>query len=461
MQKYQKYFLVSVILLALAMPRWAEATDFDPANVITNEDLRAKDSMSAPAIQKFLAGMPGTLATYQTMADGRDANGDQILNTTMTAAEAFADVANRWSISPKFLLVLVQKEQSLVEDPEPTQKQYDWATGYGVCDNCSLSDPAIQRWKGFYRQINSAAAQFDYYLANPDEFRYQVGETYTIDGGTVTPQNTATAAMYNYTPHLHGNSLFYSIWNRWFAKVFPDGSLVQVPGQAGVWYLQYGTRRPIKSKVALLTRFGSQPILSISSSDLLAYPTGWPISLANYSVVRSPRGQRYLIVDDEKRAILSPTVFKKIGWNPDEVEDVTDQDLQDFFDGNPITENSVYPQGVLAQDSKSGGIYYVEDGNKYPLWSKEIMTTNFPGRQLIKLTPAELEAYPTGEPVKFKDGTLVRSTDYPEVYVVSNGKLRWIPDEATFVDLGYNWKTIITTSQKAVSLHGLGPVLTN
>ncbi|MEK7139409.1 MAG: hypothetical protein AAB817_01790, partial [Patescibacteria group bacterium] len=261
MQKYQKYFLVSVILLALAMPRWAEATDFDPANVITNEDLRAKDSMSAPAIQKFLAGMPGTLATYQTMADGRDANGDQILNTTMTAAEAFADVANRWSISPKFLLVLVQKEQSLVEDPEPTQKQYDWATGYGVCDNCSLSDPAIQRWKGFYRQINSAAAQFDYYLANPDEFRYQVGETYTIDGGTVTPQNTATAAMYNYTPHLHGNSLFYSIWNRWFAKVFPDGSLVQVPGQAGVWYLQYGTRRPIKSKVALLTRFGSQPIL--------------------------------------------------------------------------------------------------------------------------------------------------------------------------------------------------------
>ncbi|MEK7139155.1 MAG: hypothetical protein AAB817_00460, partial [Patescibacteria group bacterium] len=137
------------------------------------------------------------------------------------------------------------------------------------------------------------------------------------------------------------------------------------------------------------------------------------------------------------------------------------QDLQDFFDGNPITENSVYPQGVLAQDSKSGGIYYVEDGNKYPLWSKEIMTTNFPGRQLIKLTPAELEAYPTGEPVKFKDGTLVRSTDYPEVYVVSNGKLRWIPDEATFVDLGYNWKTIITTSQKAVSLHGLGPVLTN
>lgn len=55
----------------------------------------------------------------------------------------------------------------------------------------------------------------------------------------------------------------------------------------------------------------------------------------------------YLIVDDERRLVTSDEVFKKIGWNPEEVIDVTDVDLDNYFEGLPITENSIYPQGAL------------------------------------------------------------------------------------------------------------------
>jgi hypothetical protein len=455
----RKILLFSAFLFLLtAVPLLA--ADFNPHYIIADEDVLAKDAMSATSIQKFLEEKDGALASYTCLAEGKDENGNQITPKQITASQAFYEVSQRWNISPKFLLVLVQKEQSLVEDPTPTQKQYDWATGYAVCDGCSLDDPAIQRWKGFYKQINSAAAQFQYYLENPSEFRYQKGQTYTIDGVSVTPNNIATAALYNYTPHIHGNDNFYTIWNRWFSRTYPDGSLVQIKGESGVWYIQYGTRRPIKSKIALVTRFDEKKIINISPSDLESYPLGWPISLANYSLVRSPQKQIYLIVDDEKRPILSTQVFKKIGWNPEEVEDVTEADLANFLEGEVINENSIYPQGILAQDTKTGGIYYISDGVKYPIFSKEIMAINYPNRTLIKLTPEELTEYQTGEPVKFKDGTLIKPKEYAEVYVVSNGKRRWLPDEATFIGLGYKWENIVTTSYQAVALHPLGDILT-
>jgi len=452
-------FCVSVFLCFCVFSS-AWATSFDPDYVIADQDLLAKDSMSQTTIQKFLEEKSGTLDTYTCLSEGKDENGNEIPQKQVTAAQAFYEIAQRWGISPKFLLVLVQKEQSLVTDPSPTQKDYNWATGYGVCDNCSTSDPAIQRWRGFYKQVNSAAAQYQYYLEHPNEFTYQMGENYKIDGRPVRPLNKATAAMYNYTPHIHGNENFHNIWTDWFSKNYPDGSLVQVKGEPGVWYLQYGTRRPIKSKIALVTRFSESQIIPISKSDLEAYSTGWPINLANYSLVRSPRGQVYLIVDDEKRPILSDEVFRKIGWNPEEVEDVNEADLANFFEGDIIDANSIYPQGILAQDKSSGGVYFVKDGIKSPIWSKELMEINYPGRTMIRLTPEELEEYETAEPVTFKEGTLIKPREYPEVYVISNGKRRWIPDEKTFEGLGYKWENIITTSYKAVSLHPLGAILT-
>lgn len=457
---FHKTAILSLFLISNILISNISLADFDPNFIISDEDLLNKDAMTADSIQSFLVGKNSTLASYTCLAQGKGKDDAPITETIVTTGQAIYDISQRWGINPKFILATLQKEQSLIENTAPSQKQYDWATGYAVCDNCSLDDPAIQRWKGFYRQVNSAAAQFEYYMEHPNKFRFQKNKAYTIDSTSVTPANDATAAMYNYTPHLRGNQNFVAIWTRWFSKHYPDGSLVQVPGDAGVWYIQYGTRRPIKSKAALSSRFNSAQIIPISATDLEGYPTGWPITLPNYSLVRSPRKDIYLIVDDERRLVSSMTVFKKIGWNPEEVDLVADADLDSFWEGDPITEDSVYPQGALAQDKTTGGVYFVKDGTKYPIMSKEIMKVNYPGKNIIKLTSAELDKYPTGDPIKLKDGTIVKSTDSPAVYVVSNGMLRVIPDEKAFTSLGYKWSNLITTSAKALGIHPLGDILT-
>jgi len=63
-------------------------------------------------------------------------------------------------------LVLMQKEQSIVEDPNPSPKQFDWAMGYGICDDCNMSDPLLLIYKGFANQIDKAAARNRWYIEN-------------------------------------------------------------------------------------------------------------------------------------------------------------------------------------------------------------------------------------------------------------------------------------------------------
>jgi len=134
-------------LASLLLP--ASAFAFNPNYIISDAELTDAQAMDRNQIQAFLER--GTLAEYQTEDwEGR----------TRYASDIIWRAAQQNGINPRFLLVLLQKEQSLVEDPDPTTKQYDWATGYGVCDSCSMSDAGVSRWQGFGKQVNSAAMQF-------------------------------------------------------------------------------------------------------------------------------------------------------------------------------------------------------------------------------------------------------------------------------------------------------------
>ena len=53
--------------------------------------------------------------------------------TNRKASYVIYDSAQKYNISPKYLLVKLQKEQSLVTEDSPTQKQLDWAAGFAVC----------------------------------------------------------------------------------------------------------------------------------------------------------------------------------------------------------------------------------------------------------------------------------------------------------------------------------------
>lgn len=430
------------------------SASFNPNYLISDEELTDFFSMELGEIQAFLE--KGYLADYKTT---------DIDDRTRYASEIIWRAAQRNGVNPKVILVMLQKEQSLVTDDDPSQDQLDWALGYGVCDDCSHSDPDIQRWRGFAKQVNSTTLQItEGYLTDLEEdgettMGFAPGVACVIDDTLVVPANNATAALYTYTPHLEGNENFSTIWQAWFGLNYPTGTLLQDNESGSVWLIQYGERRPITSRAALLSRFDEDLIIPVAPTVLEAYPSGDAISLPNYSLLHAEDGAIYLLVDDSIRHIVSMEAFRAIGFNTDDLIEVTDAELAAYNDGEAITSDSVYPQGALVQDTTSGGVYYVEDGIKYPLYSREILNARFGGRTIISAGQGELETYETGAPLGFSDGALVGVTGQPAVYLISESKRRPIVNESIFLGFGFKWENVIWTNESSVNLHLLGEVL--
>lgn len=454
--------LISLFLLSLALilPQPVLAATFNRNLILTDNELENPNTMTVSQIQTFLQNQGSGLANYKTT----DVNG-----TVKSAAQIIYDAGRYWRMNPQYLLVRLQVEQSLITTSSPTQRQLDWATGFGVCDSCSKDDPAIQKYKGFFNQVNWAARRFrESYLPDLSTKGYTftgwgVGITKTSgDGYAVTPATKATAGLYTYTPHVYNAN--YNVWrlfNQWFTRSYPDGSLLQVQGEHGVYLIQDGKKRPFLTRSAFFSRFDSSRIIQVSPTVIDLYPTGTPIKFANYSVVRSTdTGRVWLIDGNTRRYIESPEIFRKIGYNPQEVENAPETDLAVYSIGPNINMKSIYPTGALLQSKETGGISYVEDGIRHSIWSREILRNRFANRTPIVVEEASITQFAKGDPIKFKDGELITSPSSRGVYVISNGMRRGISSAEVFNALGFRWDNIIWTTDAALNLHPLGDPLT-
>ncbi|HRY63086.1 MAG TPA: hypothetical protein P5267_00550 [Patescibacteria group bacterium] len=430
-------------------PLLAANAQFNPHFIIADEELTDYDSMSLDQIQKFLEEKNSPLAKYV----------DPLVR--MTASQIIYDNARLNRINPRYILVLLQKEQSLITDANPSQGQYDWATGYGVCDSCSKNDPAIQKYKGFAMQVDRGAGGTRFYFDNPDKFKYQTGETYTIDNLDVTIKNDATRALYTYTPHLHGNEMLVTLWEKWFSLNYLNGSLLQDAENGSIWLIRDGEKHLFKSKSVFLSRYSSfQKVITVNPSELNKYPIGSPIEYPNYSLLQIPTGGVYLLDDDTLRPIDSRETFKLIGFNKEEIIKVNEADILSYKSGQPITKRDLYPTGTLLQDKKTGGVYFVKSGIKYPIPTKDLLKIYYKNKKINPVTAKELEPYEAGPVIKLRDGELVSSPGDSAVYFISAGMRRPFDSYDTFTGMGFKADNIISVDKKTLELHTLGEMIT-
>lgn len=182
--------------------------------------------------------------------------------SNQTAAQMIFNVSKACGINPQVFLVLLEKEQSLVTDIWPLDRQLKSATGF-ACPDTADCDPA---YRGAFQQIYNAGKQFKIYQAQPNhpDFNYRAGRTQRIHfqtnlGSFVNPtgnasdssrngqggacgytniyiENQATAGLYVYTPYqpnqaalnnlrgtgddcsAYGNRNFWRLFNDWFGS---------------------------------------------------------------------------------------------------------------------------------------------------------------------------------------------------------------------------------------------------
>lgn len=226
----------------------ANAANFDPGFLVSDEQFYDGGAMTAAEVQAFIDRThPGCSAGYtclDTYAQRTSTMpGDDYCDalpgrSNETAASIIARVGQACGISQRYLLVLLQKEQSLVTLRNPASIRYERATGF-ACPDTAPCDTSVG---GFYYQVYFAARQFKRYAAHPERWAHRAGERNWVwwhpnkgcGSSAIFIRNAATAGLYNYTPYrpnqaalnnlygsgdacsAYGNRNTWRIWTDWF-----------------------------------------------------------------------------------------------------------------------------------------------------------------------------------------------------------------------------------------------------
>ncbi|WP_424463399.1 hypothetical protein [Pseudoclavibacter helvolus] len=364
----------------------ADASAFDPGNLVSDENFYNGTAMSAAEVQQFLvsrngSSSPTALRNYTQATPSMPAT--QYCSAYSgagggeSAADIIAKVGQACNFSQKAMLVLLEKEQSLVSMSNPSLGRLAAATGFG----CPDTAPCDQSYGGFFYQVYNAARQFQNYKANPYSFNHIPFATnnvlynpnFSCGSSAVYISNYATAGLYNYTPYqpnqaalnnmygegdgcsAYGNRNFWSMYTDWFGD--PKGAvsvpwLVQAEGSSQVYFLSEDVRYPVTASKVADFAYALGAVSTVPASTLDAYATGAAVG----EILVGPDNKPYYIDDGVFRKVRNWAVAADFGYQQGaDLAKITQEQLEKFKDG-----------GALEKFVKntSGQIFLIEDSTK-------------------------------------------------------------------------------------------------
>lgn len=280
---------VFVIPLQSGTPSYAlSGSEFQPGYIISDENFFASTSLNQSEISNFLVSKSSPCRDgYVCLKDysqrTTNISSDSYCNgylgqASESAAAIIAKTSISCGISPKVLIVLLQKEQGLVTSSSPADWRYNSATGMG-CPDTAGCDSTVA---GFFYQVFYAARSFKFYIANNGRYNYHWGQENNIQYNpnpscgikNVYIRNPATAALYIYTPYVpsdaaladlygagsdpgcsaYGNRNFWRYYSDWFGNPVGNSPVATIdsyqisPGNIRIsgWALDTDTSSPIQ-----------------------------------------------------------------------------------------------------------------------------------------------------------------------------------------------------------------------
>lgn len=360
-----------------------------------------------------------------------------------SAAEMIYEIGLVCGINPQVLIVLLQKEQSLIADDWPWSVQYRSATGYA----CPDTAPCDAEYYGFFNQVYSAARQFKRYVRDANLFQYRAGRDNYIQynpnagcGGTnVYIQNSATAALYNYTPYqpnpsalanlyglgdgcgAYGNRNFWRMFNDWFGTTIGT-PLVRTPSNPTYYLLTNGKKFAIPSGDILYAYGLERTELTIVSNDYLASITDGGMLDTIFTVPGD--GTVYLADGNRRYGIASGTYCVKWGL-------ACGTSIQKEL-GTQVTA-TMYDGGVLKSlMGNQGGIYLMDAGKKLPFFSEKALTElGYSFGDAISIVNFTNAIRPFGLAL-LENNSFVKFANSTSIYLYNGNKFYGFPDMETY-----------------------------
>jgi LysM repeat protein len=217
--------------------------------------------------------------------------------TNISAAELIYDISIACGISPKVLLVKLQKEQGLVTSTNPSPRAYEFALGMDCPDTPSGCSAASA---GFFWQLYKGAGQLVWYSNPAGSFTWlRPGATISRPYQANNPgcgaqsfvlENRATAALYYYTPYVpnqaalgnlygigdvcsaYGNRNFFRDYTDWFGSPIGGSFLIKGDGP-DVFMIVDETKYRVPTPELLASLAPLGPLGTVPNAHLDRYTT--------------------------------------------------------------------------------------------------------------------------------------------------------------------------------------------
>lgn len=429
--------------------RAASAGDFDPSFIISDTAFYDSGTMSAGQIQDFLntqgrncvAGDPACLKDYRETTRAWAAESGlcagYVPASNESAATIIAKVALSCGVNPRVLLVLLEKENSLVTRTRPTTRSYDAATGFG----CPDTAPCNTEYFGFFNQVYRAARQYKVYAANPTRYNYQAGRSQFVlynpntacGGSQLNIRNQATAGLYIYTPYqpnaaalanlygagdgcsAYGNRNFWRLFSDWFGDPQAGSFLVRSVSSPDIFLVVGTVKYPVASWALFTTLKPLGPWGYVSQAYLGGKATA---RIAMPRVVHDPRdGGIYLLDDGRKYHMPTCEMVAAYGGSCSALVSLTAVQIDAFATNSTV-------QSVV--QTTSGKRFSVEAGTKREVLDNASARAAGVSTSAMSLTEGALESLPYGVPYTRED-VLILGRGSTDAWLIQGGRKASIP----------------------------------
>lgn len=448
--------------------------DFKPGRIIEDSVFTNSQSMTVSDIQLFLNSKTpvcdtqgtqpseyggGTRAEWAANASLHPGIGafyppftclKDYLENGLSTAQIVYNLSQQYQINPQILIVLLQKEQSLVTDTWPSPAQYKTATGYGCLDTSACDS----QYFGLTNQLTWSAKMFRSILNNnPNWYSpYSLGNNFVrwspnsaCSGNTVYIENRSTQALYSYTPYqpnqaalnaeygmgdscsAYGNRNFYLYFRDWFG--YNSGPAAFKTANSSTIYLPVEGYKLTVPYMAAMQDYGisAEAVQTVDQSYVDARPfppidSGISNSISH--VVKSPLATDedgaavYLFSRGARYQFQSMAQFYSFGFK--------DSDISSL----PLSYIFSKPNGGLLSNfvsSPYGSLFEVSSGKKQLFFEYNTYISQNPSDTIARLSYYLVDKIPSGTPITGRP-VMIQYPTGGEVNLYQNSQYYSIPN---------------------------------
>lgn len=218
----------------------------------------------------------------------------------------------------------------------------------------------------------------------------------------------------------------YAYWNPSpVGGTHSNGTLIRGATGDEVYLLENGDKRWVKSPTVFACNgFAWGNVITVSNTERDGYATVSPLLCPSGTLIKTAAAPVYVINEDvngtyTRRWITTAEVFTAAGFSWSNVYTVTDTERDWYGAGSDFDETSATrPNGTLLKVSYLPQVWVLDSGQKRWIETPTAFVSNgFSWSKVITVGLWDLNVYATGNPVRAAKGTLLKGTG-PEVYVV-------------------------------------------